>query len=204
MRRITPPSVLQILALAALVIAIPAVASAHCDTLDGPVVVDARAALAAGDVTPVLKWVQSDDEPAIREAFARTVAVRGESEATRELADTWFLETLVRVHRAGEGASYEGLKPAGAVEPGIGAADHSLASDDVDALVDAVTAEVADGLRARFARVAAAREHKDHNIAAGRAWVAAYVEFIHYVEGLHTAAAGPQHDAASAHAGHAH
>ena len=29
------------------------------------------------------------------------------------MADLYFFETVVRVHRAGEGAAYNGLKPAG-------------------------------------------------------------------------------------------
>ena len=44
----------------------PAGARAHCDTMDGPVVKDAKAALEKGDVTPVLKWVAKDAEPEIR------------------------------------------------------------------------------------------------------------------------------------------
>jgi hypothetical protein len=35
---------------------VPRIAGAHCDTLDGPVVMTAKAALEKGDVTPVLKW----------------------------------------------------------------------------------------------------------------------------------------------------
>lgn len=34
----------------------PGIAAAHCDTLDGPVVMNAKEALKSGDVTPVLKW----------------------------------------------------------------------------------------------------------------------------------------------------
>ncbi len=41
---------------------VPRPALAHCDTLDGPVVKDARVALDAQDVTPVLKWVSRDKE----------------------------------------------------------------------------------------------------------------------------------------------
>jgi hypothetical protein len=173
-------------------------AGAHCDTLDGPVVVDARAALAAGDVTPVLKWVQVGDEPEIRAAFDRTLAVRAAGGAALELADTWFFETLVRVHRAGEGAPYTGLKPAGAVEPGIAAADLAIDSGSVDSLVAALTEHLDEGVRNRFERVVGAREHAGHNVAAGRAYVAAYVDFIHYVEGLHVAMAGSGHGAATA------
>jgi len=180
-------------------------AGAHCDTLDGPVVVDAQAALAAGDVTPVLKWVQAEDEAEIRTAFDRTLAARASGGAALELADTWFFETLVRVHRAGEGAPYTGLKPAGAVEPGIAAADGAIDLGSADQLVAALTGHLDEGVRHRLERVLAAREHAGHNVAAGRAFVAAYVDFIHYVEGLDVALAGPRHGAAPAgHDGHAH
>ena len=180
-------------------------AGAHCDTVDGPVVIDARAALAAGDVTQVLKWVQAEDEPEIRAAFDRTLAVRAAGGAALELADTWFFETLVRVHRAGEGAPYTGLKPAGAVEPGIAAADLAIDSGSADGLVAALTEHLDEGVRHRFERVVAAREHANHNVAAGRAYVAAYVDFIHYVEGLHVALAGAAHGPApSGHEAHAH
>jgi hypothetical protein len=40
----------------------PGKSFAHCDTLDGPVVATARAALDKGDVAPLLKWVRKDDE----------------------------------------------------------------------------------------------------------------------------------------------
>jgi len=68
-------------------------------------------ALAAGDVTPVLKWVPVNDEQLIRTAFQNTVQVRKLGGQAQKLADMYFFETLVRIHRAGEGASYTGLKP---------------------------------------------------------------------------------------------
>jgi len=40
----------------------PQFSLAHCDTLDGPVIKDARTALEKDDITPVLKWVQKKDE----------------------------------------------------------------------------------------------------------------------------------------------
>ncbi|MBI4915875.1 MAG: hypothetical protein HY825_08505 [Acidobacteria bacterium] len=181
-------------------------AAAHCDTLDGPVVVDARAALERGDVTPVLKWVQPADEAEIRAAFDRTVAVRGLSPEARALADTYFFETLVRVHRAGEGAPFTGLKPAGGeVDPGIAAADRALASGSVDALVKAMSAHVADGIGQRFARVVETGKHAAHGVAAGREYVAAYVDYVHYVERLHVAAVSTHAPhAAEAAAAHQH
>ena len=84
------------------------------DTLDGPVVATARIALEQGDATPVLKWVSSEYEEEVKTVFAHALAVRELSPQAREMADSYFFETLVRIHREGESAPYTGLKPAGA------------------------------------------------------------------------------------------
>jgi hypothetical protein len=170
---------------------LPRAASAHCDTIDGPVVTAAKLALKTGDVTPALKWVRKTDEPEIRVAFVRTLNVRSLSPEAREMADNYFFETLVRVHRAGEGEPYTGLKPAGTeVEPGVAAADKALEVGSADALVKQVTAEVASGIRQRFAHVQEASKDAELGVEAGRQYVAAYVEFIHYVENVHQAMTG--------------
>lgn len=170
---------------------LPRAASAHCDTVDGPVVTAAKLALKTGDVTPVLKWVRKTDEPEIRAAFQRTLNVRSLGPEAREMADNYFFETLVRVHRAGEGEPYTGLKPAGSeVEPAITAADKALGVGSADALVKQVTTEVASGIRQRFAHVQEASTYAERDVDAGRQYVAAYVEFIHYVENVHEAVAG--------------
>lgn len=178
------------LAAALAFVGLPPGADAHCDTMDGPVVVAAKAAIEKGDVTPVLRWVPADEEPAVKEAFAKTLAARRASAEARDVADRWFFETLVRVHRAGEGEPYTGLKPTGApVEPGIAEADAAVASGDVDHLATALAEAVSDGIRTRFARVVETKRDADKSVAAGRAHVAAYVEFMHYVERVHAAAA---------------
>ncbi len=58
---------------------LPALAFAHCDTMDGPVVLAAKAALERRDVTPVLQWIKPDDEAEIKAAFSGPwlCAVRG-------------------------------------------------------------------------------------------------------------------------------
>lgn len=182
-------STLVLAAVAAAVALAPRAAVAHCDTLDGPVVKDARAALEAKDVTPVLKWVRPADEAEIREAFRQALLVRGPGGEARALADRFFFETLVRVHRAGEGAPYTGLAPAGAaIDPGIAATDVALESGSADALVKLVVADVEKGLRTRHERTAAARKHAGESVEKGRQYVAAYVELMHYAERLLQAA----------------
>jgi hypothetical protein len=169
-------------------------ARAHCDTEDGPVVSDAKVALASGDVTPVLKWVRPVDESEVRAAFAGALAVRGKGDAARELADKWFFETLVRVHRAGEGAPYTGLKPAGTpVDPAVRLSDRALETGSVDSLVNGLTSHLIEGVRERFRKASELREHAGDSVEAGRAYVAAYVEFVHYAERLHQAVVTSAH-----------
>jgi hypothetical protein len=178
---------------------------AHCDTLDGPVVLTAKAALEKGDITPVLKWVKAENEVEIRAAFKKTLAVRGKGAEARELADQYFFETLVRLHRAGEGAPFDGLKPAGTVEPVVAEADQALAAGKVDDLVGDVSKAVGDGIRQRFNKAMAAKKHADENVEAGREYVEAYVSYIHYVEGMYEAAKSAAHghvSEAETHAGH--
>ncbi len=159
--------------------------------MDGPVVLAAKAALEHKDVTPVLKWVQKRDEAQIKAAFAKTLAVRAKGPEARDLADQFFFETLVRVHRAGEGAPYTGLKSAGTLlEPAIAEADKALETGSVDKVVKLVTEDAAAGIRKRFAEVKEKQAHAEHNVEAGRAFVAAYVDYVHYVEGLHQATQG--------------
>lgn len=161
-------------------------ARAHCDTLDGPVVQAARTALETGNATPILKWVRTTDEQEIQAAFARTLAVRSKGDEARELADLYFFETLVRIHRAGEGAPYTGLKSAESIDHAVLLADQALAAGNVDKLVTVLTGAMADGIRARFQETRASMNHADDSVAAGREFVKNYVVFTHYVEGLHT------------------
>jgi hypothetical protein len=167
----------------------------HCDTLDGPVVLSAREALDAGDVTPVLKWVKKEHASEIRDAFDKTVAVRVKGPAERELADMYFFETLVRIHRAGEGAPYNGLKPAGLdLGPAIPAADKALAEGNAEALTMLITGAVQEGLLAKFKSVLAKKDFKKNDVEAGRAYVEAYVTFVHYVEEVYRAASKSKPD----------
>ena len=165
-------------------LAFPATARAHCDTLDGPVVAAARLALQRGDIQPVLKWVKPEAEGELRAAFQKTLAVRTGGGEARDLADLYFFETLVRLHRAGEGAPYTGLKPAGSVEKPVAMADQSLAQGSIDQFGKLLTDHLAAGVRERFARVQETKAHADESPEAGRRYVAAYVEYVHYIESV--------------------
>ena len=143
---------------------LPTPALAHCDGLDGPVVTAARKALDAG-------------------------AVRKHGGQAQTMADRYFFETLVRLHRAGEGAPYTGLKPAGQdLGPAIPLADKAVASRSDRDLAAFLARDVEEGVHKRFAELQSKRRFKPDDLAAGRGYVASYVTFVHYVEGIHEAA----------------
>jgi Family of unknown function (DUF6448) len=166
----------------------PGTASAHCDTLDGPVVAAARKALDTNNVNLVLAWVQKKDEAEIRNQFQKTVAVRKAGGQAKELADMYFFETLVRIHRAGEGAGYTGLKPAGKVEAPIAAADKSIETGKLQDVAKLISQRMEEGLHRHFEDVMKKKKYSSNDVVAGRAYVNAYVEYTHYVERLYDAA----------------
>lgn len=159
---------------------------AHCDTFEGPVIQEARVALEKGNVTPLLKWVPKTDEGEIQKAFQTTLRVRALSPEARAMADRYFFETLVRIHRIGEGESYTGLQSGDAIPSVVVKADESLAKGDVDDLAKRIAAHVEKAVRERFAEAAEAKKHKDDTVEAGRDYVEAYVQFVHLAEHIHT------------------
>ena len=167
-------------------------ALAHCDTLDGPVVVLARQALAKGDVKTILPWVAAEKEAEIRKAFDLTMAVRGKGTKEKELADMYFFETLVRVHREGEGAPYTGLKPAGLdLGPAIPAADKALESGNPGPLLKLINEKTHEGIHKYYMEAKARKAHAGESVEAGRAYVQAYVPYLHFVERLYNDASTP-------------
>jgi hypothetical protein len=173
-------------------------ALAHCDSMDGPVVTAARSALDTGNVRLVLGWVPQGDEAEIRRAFESARSVRAAGGESKALAESYFFETLVRVHRAGEGAGYTGLKAAGNVEPAVAAADKAIETGKLEPLMKAIAERNEKGLHAHFERVRAKKAFGADDVEAARAYANAYVEFVHYAERLHDASGpamehGPTH-----------
>jgi Family of unknown function (DUF6448) len=171
-------------------------AMAHCDSMDGPVVKDAQRALADRNVGRVLKWVRKEDEEPIRKAFEMTLAVRGESDAAKSVADQYFFEMLVRIHRASEGEGFTGIKPSGSVDPAIAAADHALADGNIDPLADKIAASIRNAIKERFAEAYQRRQAAEKSADQGREYVEAYVQLTHFVESadhLASHGASPKH-----------
>lgn len=172
-----------------MILFVSASAWAHCDTLGGPVIKAAEKALETNDVNPVLIWVQKKDDGEIKKAFEKTIAVRRLNPQAKDLADKYFFETLVRIHRSGEGMPYTGLKPADTdLGPAIPAADKALEDGKLEPVVKLLTDEMHKGLHENFKHAIDKKKYDKDNVDKGREYVEAYVKYVHYVEGIYEAA----------------
>jgi hypothetical protein len=157
---------------------------AHCDTMDGPVVRDAQKAVEQNNVNYILKWVSQVNENEVKDAFNLTMKVRKLNADAKELADKYFFETVVRLHRTGEGMSYTGIRPSGApVDEKILAADKSIEVNNLSPLKGMVPADKESELKNRFDKVMSLKNFDVNDVAAGRQYISAYVQFFHYAEG---------------------
>lgn len=172
------------------ILALASPAFAHCDAMDGPVILEAQAALEAGNIAPLLKWVPATDEAALAAAFDKTRAVRALGGDARELADRHFFARLVEIHRAAEGAPFTGLKPAGEIDPAVRLADEALEGGSIDAFLARIVEKFEHNARAAFASTLAARRTADESVERGREFVENYVRYVHYVENVHNVISG--------------
>lgn len=187
--------------LCALIVLWPQDVDAHCDTMDGPTVADGRKALTSGNINHALKWVGPGFAAELREAFDLCLRVRALGGDATTVADRLFLETLVRLHRASEGAGFDGLKPSGtAIAPAVVAADAAIASGRIDPLVGLVPDERLPELDRRLQAALALKEFPEDDAAAGRRYVAAYVDFFKYAEGEEHGHAHGEHGQGGEHA----
>ena len=163
-------------------------AGAHCDTLDGPVVKAAQRSLDTGNVNFTLIWVPEEKETEIKEAFNKTLEVRKLSPEAKDLADMYFFETVVRIHREAEGEVYTGLKPAGT---DIGPVVPALENNSSDELVKLLTDAVKNGTLEEYNTAISRKNFNPDDVKAGREYVEVYVPFVHYVERIYEAATTP-------------
>src|SRR5450759_1816323 len=160
------------------------VAFAHCDTMDVPLIKDARLAIAQNNVNYVLKWVSSENETEIKDAFKLMMKVRETSQEGKELAEKNFFETLVSIHRTGEGVPYTGVKPSGTpIDEKIMAADKSIELGNLSPLKDIISKEKLAELTIRFNKVMSLKNFDVNNVKAGREYIEAYVQFFKFAEG---------------------
>lgn len=166
----------------------------HCDTMDGPIVVAAREALEAQNVNLILAYVPESGADEVRAAFEKVLRARKGNPAAREVADLYFFETVVRIHRAGEGAPYTGLKPAGLDEgPVIPVAEKAIETGSPDALIGMLADTLRQEVQRRFDHMMHLRGHTPDDVARAREYVEAMLGLEVYSHQLYSAMKADPH-----------
>ena len=207
MKSIMKKSMLGIVAAVGIMVMSPLTASAHCDTMEGPTVADGFKAMDTNNINYVLKWVQPKYEKEITEKFNLSMKVKDLSPNAKVLAEQYFFSELVRVHRAGENAPFDGLKPYGTpIDEKVKAADKIIVVGNLSPVEGLLEKEKMPELKERFERVMSLKNFDVNNVEAGREYIEAYVMFFKFAEGEeehHGAVEGhgavASHGAASAH-----
>jgi hypothetical protein len=167
-----------------------AAAAAHCDSLDGPVAKAVEQALETGNLHLVMPYAPASAEAELNAAFLEARKVRMLGADARKLADRSFMETAIRLHRAGEGAPFTGLKPAGVdYGPAIPAAERTVETGDLQHVKSVLFAELEHALAERLAhvrelRTAPAAPNTYAEVAPARERISAELGFVTFAEAV--------------------
>jgi hypothetical protein len=174
-------------------LAAPRPAQAHCDSEQGPVATAAHQALEQKDVKLILPYVQPESETELIAAFKQAVEVRKAGGRAKELADRYFIETAIRLHRTGEGAPYTGVTGE-ATPKAIQVADKAMATGSLDETYKLLDQEMKKGIQEKYEAVVHAREEaqKLGTVEAHRERVEAELIFEKYVYELFTLASAAE------------
>jgi len=177
----------------------------HCDTMDGPVVKAAKKALKTGNVNLILPWVPKKAEDELKNAFKKTLRARKLGRGAAGLADYWFFETAVRLHREGEGAPYTGLKPAGLDwGPVVPKADKAIEQGNPKEVIQLLTHAAEQELQKRFKHAMAKKKYDENDVDAAREYVQANLGFVLYSHHLYTNIKGGGEHGEEGMGGHEH
>ncbi len=161
----------------------------HCDGVDGPVVQSAIKSLETKDISYVLIWIKKEHEQEVKDAFAKTLIVRELGPDAKEVADHHFMETVVRIHREGEGEPFTGIKAAGRdLGPVIPAADKSIESGSLEEMKQILSSRLFSELDKKFQTLQEKKIFDVSDTEAGREYVEAYVQYLHFADNLYKAA----------------
>ena len=158
----------------------------HCDTRDGPVVKAAIMALETGNLNYILLWIPKESENELKGIFEKTLRARKTGKDAQEVADNWFFENTIRLHRAGEGAPFTGLKPAGLSEgPVVPKAEKAIETGDPKEAIEFILKTVENDLIHRFHHVMEKKQYDVNDVAAGREYIEAFIGWVVYSHHLY-------------------
>lgn len=174
-------------------LAIPQSAQAYCDSEKGPVASAAHQALESGNGKLILPYVKPEAETELVASFKQAIVVRKVGGSSRELADRYFIETAIRLHRASEGAPFTGVSDESTPQA-ILVADKAMATGSLDETYKLLDEAIKKDLREKYEAVVKVREEAEHlgTVEAHRERVEADLIFEKYIYELSTVASAEQ------------
>jgi hypothetical protein len=151
----------------------------HCDSMDGPVVKAAIKALEASNVNLILPYVPKDGENEVINAYNKVIELRKQNEEAKYIADQYFFEIVVRIHRAGEGAPFTGLKPAGLDHgPVVPVAEEAIETGNAEKLIKLLSDALKSEIEKKFAKVIELKKQEIGPVDKAREYVSNMLGFI--------------------------
>lgn len=157
------------------------------DITNGPVMGAAKMALDTGNVNYVLIWVPEASENQLKNLFEKTFCERRAGKDMQDIAINWYFETVKRLHRAGERRLYTCLKPDGPDEsPVFPKVNRAIETGVADEIIGFIPKTQDHDFRYRFHHLIEKKNYDVNNVAAGRGYVAEFIDFILYLHHLCT------------------
>lgn len=154
----------------------------------------AKLALESNNIKLVLPWVPKDAEEELSNAFKKTLKVRKKGEEEKEIADYWFFETAVRLHRKGEGEGFTGLKPAGLDwGPVVPKADKAIETGDPIEVIALILETTEKELKNRFECAMLKKAYDKNDVDKAREYIHSMLEFVLFSHHLYNFITSEEH-----------
>ena len=151
----------------------------HPHSRNGPLMKAAQMALVTGNVNYVLIWVPEESENTLKNLLEKTCCERSARKNMQNRAIDWYFDTVSRFHSANKGALYPYLKPGGLDESLFAVkVERAVETGNFDEIIEIIPDTHAADVRERFHHVMDKSNFDRNNIAAGRAYVSAFFDFL--------------------------
>ena len=165
----------------------------HPHSRNGPLMKAAQMALVTGNVNYVLLWVPEESENTLKNLLEKTCCERSARKNMQNRAIDWYFDTVNQFHSANKGALYPYLKPGGRDESLIAVkVERAIESGNFEEIIEIIPDTHAADVRERFHHVMDKSNFDRNNIAAGRAYVSAFIDFLTYVYTIRTCIPGEE------------
>ena len=152
---------------------------------NGPVRKAAEMALVTGDADYVLLWVLKESENTLKNLLEKTCCERNSQKYVQNNSPDWYFETVNRLFERSWKTDFSGRDSGGFDEnPIVRMVQRAIESGEINELCRIVPQPERDDLMQRFIDLIHKRNYDLHNLAAGRAYVSAFLDFTGRVHNL--------------------